>query len=57
VIATRLAATVLVTVFMLALLMHIAARVLVRSAMPGLATSIVSGLRRAVILLTYIWTR
>jgi hypothetical protein len=48
---------VLITVLMLAFLMHIAARVLVRSAMPGLTTSIVSGLRGAVMLLTYIWTR
>ena len=56
-IATQLAATVLTTVLMLAFLMHITASVLTRSAMPGLATSILPGLPGAVMLLTYIWTR
>lgn len=39
-IATELAATVLITGLMLAFMMHITASVLTRSAMPGLATSI-----------------
>jgi len=56
-IATQLAATVLITVLMLAFLMHITASVLTRSVMPGLATSILPGVPGAVMLLTYIWTR
>ena len=55
-IATQLAAAVLITVS-LAFLMHITASVLTRSAMPGLATSILPGLPGVVMLLTYIWTR
>jgi Protein of unknown function with HXXEE motif len=42
-IATQLAATVLITGLVLAFLMHIAASVLTRSAMPGLTTSILPG--------------
>ena len=53
-IATQLAVTVLITMLLLAFLMHITASVLTRSAMPGLATSILPG---AVMRLTYIWTR
>jgi hypothetical protein len=56
-IATQLATTVLITVLMLAFVMHISASVLTRSAMPGLATSILPGLPGAVMLLTYVWTR
>ena len=56
-IATQLAATVLITGLMLAFLMHITASVLTRSAMPGLATSILPGVPGPVMLLTYIWTR
>jgi hypothetical protein len=56
-IATQLAATVLITVLMLAFLMHITASVLTRSAMPRLATSILPGHPGAVMLLIYIWTR
>jgi hypothetical protein len=48
---------VLITVLMLAFLMHITASVLTRSAMPGLATSILPGVPGVVMLLTYIWTR
>jgi Protein of unknown function with HXXEE motif len=55
-IATQLATTVLITVLMLAFVMHISASVLTRSAMPGLATSILPGLPGAVMLLTYVWT-
>lgn len=55
-IATQVAATVLITVLMLAFVMHIAASVLTRSAMPGLATSILPGVPGAVMLLTYVWT-
>ena len=57
VIATQVAATVLITILLLAFLMHITASVLTRSAMPGLATSILPGIPGAVMLLTYIWTR
>ena len=46
----------LITVLMLAFVMHIAASVLTRSAMPGLATSILPGVPGAVMLLTYVWT-
>jgi hypothetical protein len=56
-IATQLAATVLITMLVLAFLMHITASVLTRSAMPGLGTSILPGVPGAVMLLTYIWTR
>jgi len=42
-IATQVAATVLITVLMLTFVMHIAASVLTRSALPGLATSILPG--------------
>jgi hypothetical protein len=56
-IATQLAATVLITVLTLAFVMHIAVSVLTRSVMPGLATSILPGVPGAVMLLTYIWTR
>jgi hypothetical protein len=56
-IATQLATTVLITVLMLAFVMHISAGVLTRSAMPGLATSILPGLPGVVMLLTYVWTR
>jgi Protein of unknown function with HXXEE motif len=42
--ATQVAATVLITGLMLAFVMHIAASALTRSAMPGLATSILPGL-------------
>ena len=45
-IATQLATTVLITGLMLAFVMHISASVLTRSAMPGLATSILPGLPR-----------
>jgi hypothetical protein len=37
--------------------MHITASVVTRSAMPGLATSILPGVPGAVMLLTYIWSR
>jgi hypothetical protein len=56
-IATQLVATVLTTLLMLAFVMHIAASVLTRSAMPGLATSILPGVPGAVMLLAFIWTR
>jgi hypothetical protein len=56
-IATQLATTVLITGLLLAFLLHITASVLTRSAMPGLATSILPGVPGAVMLLTYIWTR
>jgi Protein of unknown function with HXXEE motif len=56
-IATQLAATVLITVLMLAFVMHITVSVLTRSPMPGLTTSILPGLPGAVVLLTYVWTR
>jgi hypothetical protein len=56
-IATQFAATVLIAMLLLAFLMHITASVLTRSAMPGLATSILPGVPGAVMLLTYIWTR
>jgi hypothetical protein len=49
--------TVLITMLLLAFLIHITASVLIRSAMPGLATSILPGVPGAVMLLTYIWTR
>jgi Protein of unknown function with HXXEE motif len=55
--ATQVAASVLITGLMLAFVMRIAASVLTRSAMPGLATSILPGLPGAVMLLIYIWTR
>jgi hypothetical protein len=56
-ISTQVAATVLITILVLAFVMHIIVSVLTRSAMPGLATSILPGLPGAVMLLTYIWTR
>ena len=56
-IATQLAATVLITMLLLAFLMHITASVVTRSAMPGLATSILPGVPGAVMMLTYIWSR
>src|SRR5512133_3922252 len=56
-IATQLAATVLITMLLLALLMHSTASVLTRSAMPGAGHVDLAGGSRAVMLLTYIWTR
>lgn len=55
--ATQVAATVVTAVMMVAFGMHITVSVLTRSAMPGLATSILPGLPGAVLILTYVWTR
>ena len=54
--ATRVAASALVAVLLLAFAMHVIASVMTRSAMPGLTTSILPGAPAAVALMVCIWT-
>lgn len=53
--ATQIAGTILIVVLAVAFIMHITVSALTRSAMPGLATSILPGLPGACVLLIWVW--